>query len=108
MALNILSLKVSKYKRVEGFLDSAKRWLTRTAHLCDRRSKFSFSVHLLYLNNFSLVCCFKNINQEWPISTYNLVHILIIDEMIFNKTGRKYEVILTIGKLFIMGPIVSP
>lgn len=70
--------------------------------------KFNFSMHLIYSNKFSLVCCLKKINGELPISTYNLAHILIIDEMIFSKTGRKYEGILTTGKLVIMGPIVSP
>lgn len=42
---------------------------------------FNFSIDVAYSRNFSLVSCFKK--QRVPINTYNLVHALIIDEMIF-------------------------
>lgn len=68
--------------------------------------KFNFFMYFIYLNKFFLVCCLKKINGELFISIYNLAYILIIDEMIFSKIGRKYEGILIIGKLVIMGLIV--
>jgi len=50
--------------------------------------KFNFSMDVAYSRNFSLVALK---NKVVPINTYNLVHALIIDEMIFNKTYRKHE-----------------